>query len=75
MSAHRWGLERLTVEVLCPLAAPDSPVCSDFAVLTSEFLIPFSFYFLYGIQIKSNHNSNSNISHMCINEKQSLSSA
>jgi hypothetical protein len=35
----------------------------------------FSFYFLYGIQIKSNHNSNSNISNMCINQKQSLSSA
>jgi hypothetical protein len=25
-SADRWGLERLTVEVLCPLVAPDSPV-------------------------------------------------
>jgi hypothetical protein len=24
--ADRWGLERLTVEVLCPLAAPSSPV-------------------------------------------------
>jgi hypothetical protein len=39
MSADRWGLERLTVEVPCPLVAPnspmfggtpDSPVCSDF---------------------------------------------
>jgi hypothetical protein len=30
-SAHRWGLERLTVEVLHPVAAPDSPVHSDFA--------------------------------------------
>jgi hypothetical protein len=39
MSADRWGLERLTVEVLCPLVAPDSPVCSDFAVLTSDFRI------------------------------------
>jgi hypothetical protein len=44
MSAHRWGLERLTVEVLCLLAAPDSPVAhrtcpvhSDFAALTSDF--------------------------------------
>jgi hypothetical protein len=25
-SADRWGLELLTIEVLCPLAAPDSPV-------------------------------------------------
>jgi hypothetical protein len=39
-----------------------------------QFLIPF-FYFLYGVQIISNHNSNSNISNMCINQKQSLSSA
>jgi hypothetical protein len=30
-SAHRWGLELLTVEVFCPLAAPDSPVRSDFS--------------------------------------------
>jgi hypothetical protein len=29
------GLERLTVEVSCPFVAPDSPVCSDFVVLTS----------------------------------------
>jgi hypothetical protein len=35
-SADRWSLERLIVEVLCPLAAPDSSVCSDFAVLTSN---------------------------------------
>jgi hypothetical protein len=34
----------------------------------------FSFYFLYGIQIESIHNSNSNISNMCINQKQSLGS-
>jgi hypothetical protein len=26
MSADHWGLDRLTVEVLCPLAAPDSPM-------------------------------------------------
>jgi hypothetical protein len=32
-SANRWALERLTVEVLCPLAAPDSPVCSDFCTV------------------------------------------
>jgi hypothetical protein len=38
-SADHWGLERLTIEVLCPLVAPDSPVCSDFAVLTSDFCI------------------------------------
>jgi hypothetical protein len=30
-SSARWGLERLTVEVLCLLVAPDSPVRSDFA--------------------------------------------
>jgi hypothetical protein len=30
-SADRWGLELLTIEVFCLLAAPDSPVCSDFA--------------------------------------------
>ena len=42
-SAARWGLERLTVEALCPVAAPDSPVAhrtcpvrSDFAALTSD---------------------------------------
>jgi hypothetical protein len=34
--ADRWGSERLIVEVLCPLVAPDSPVRSDFAVLTSH---------------------------------------
>ena len=34
-SADRWGLERLTVEVPCPLAALDSPVRSDFVALTS----------------------------------------
>jgi hypothetical protein len=43
MSADRWGLEWLTVEVLCLLVAPDSPVAdrtcpvrSDLAVLTSD---------------------------------------
>jgi hypothetical protein len=43
-SADHWGLERLTVEVPCPLAAPsspvaqtDSPVRSDFVSLTSDF--------------------------------------
>jgi hypothetical protein len=42
-SAHRWGLERLTVEVLCLVDAPDSPVAhrtcpvrSDFFALTSD---------------------------------------
>jgi hypothetical protein len=34
--ADRWGLGRLTIEVLCPLVAPDSPVRSDFAALTSD---------------------------------------
>jgi hypothetical protein len=36
-SPNRWGLEWLTVEVICPLAAPDSPVRSDFVVPTSDF--------------------------------------
>jgi hypothetical protein len=43
MSAARWGLERLTVEVLCLLAALDRSVAhriclvhSDFAALTSD---------------------------------------
>jgi hypothetical protein len=35
-SAARWGFERLTIEVICPLATPNSPVCSDFAALTSD---------------------------------------
>jgi hypothetical protein len=29
-SANHRGLEHLTIEVLCPLAAPDSSVRSDF---------------------------------------------
>jgi hypothetical protein len=33
------GLEWLTVEVHCPLGAPDSPVCFDFAALTSDLHI------------------------------------
>jgi hypothetical protein len=38
MSADHWSLERLTVEVVCPLAAPDSPVRSDisYCLLTSD---------------------------------------
>jgi hypothetical protein len=39
MSADRWGLERLTVEVLCPLATPDNLVRFDFAALTSDLHI------------------------------------
>jgi hypothetical protein len=35
-SAAHWGLERLTVEVLCLLAAPDSPVRPDIAALNSD---------------------------------------
>jgi endogenous inhibitor of DNA gyrase (YacG/DUF329 family) len=42
-SACRWGLERLTVGVLCLVVAPDSPVahrtcpvCSDFSALTFD---------------------------------------
>jgi hypothetical protein len=39
MSADRWGLELLTVEVICPLAAPDSPVAHRTVrcVLTLQF--------------------------------------
>jgi hypothetical protein len=38
-SADCWGLERLTVEVLCPLVAPDSLVAHRIfrCVLTSQF--------------------------------------
>jgi hypothetical protein len=36
-SVDHWGLEQLTVEVFCLLAAPDSPVRSDFVALTSDF--------------------------------------
>jgi hypothetical protein len=36
-SADRWGLERLTIEVFCLLATPDSLVHPDVAVLTSDF--------------------------------------
>jgi hypothetical protein len=35
-SARHWGLERLTVEVFCPIAASDSPVRFDFSALTSD---------------------------------------
>jgi hypothetical protein len=46
-SADHWGLERLTVEVLCPLAAPDSSVAHRTVqcVLTLQFwLLLFSLY-------------------------------
>jgi hypothetical protein len=38
-SADRWGLEQLTVEVLCPLASTDSPVAHWIVrcVLTLQF--------------------------------------
>jgi hypothetical protein len=36
-SADRWCLERLTVEVLCPLVAPNSLMCFDLEVLASDF--------------------------------------
>jgi hypothetical protein len=38
-SADRWGLERLTIEVLCPLATLDNPVAHRTVrcVLTSQF--------------------------------------
>jgi hypothetical protein len=44
-TSDRCGLERLIVEVLCPLAALDSPVRSDFAVMTSNFC--FVHYLLF----------------------------
>jgi hypothetical protein len=38
-SADHWGLEQLTIEVFCPLAAPDSPVAHRIVlcVLTLQF--------------------------------------
>jgi hypothetical protein len=39
-SAHRWGLEQLTVEVLCPLAAPDNPVAHRTCPMRSDFAAP-----------------------------------
>jgi hypothetical protein len=36
-SAHRWGSERLTFEVFCPLAAPDSPVAHRTCPVRSDF--------------------------------------
>jgi hypothetical protein len=51
-SVDSWGLEWMTVEVLCRLAAPDSlvahqtcPVRSDFTPLTSDFCT-MRFYYL-----------------------------
>jgi hypothetical protein len=35
-SAACWGLERLTVEVLCLLATPDSPVRPNIVAMTSD---------------------------------------
>jgi hypothetical protein len=39
MSAARWGLEWLTVEVLCLLAAPDSPMAHQTCPVRSDFLL------------------------------------
>jgi hypothetical protein len=36
-SATRWGLEQLTVEALCPVAAPDSPVAHQTCLVRSDF--------------------------------------
>jgi hypothetical protein len=36
-SAARWGLERLIVEVLCLVAAPDSPVADQTCPVRSDF--------------------------------------
>jgi hypothetical protein len=41
-AADRWGLERLTIEFLYPLATPDSLVHSDFTVLTSALFTVLS---------------------------------
>jgi hypothetical protein len=40
----------------------------------SEFLIPFLFIFSFEFKLNQTTNSNLNISNMCINQKQSLSS-
>jgi hypothetical protein len=45
-----------------------------FFPFSSKFLIVF-FLFSLGMQIKSNHNSNSNNSSMCIKQKNNLCSA
>jgi hypothetical protein len=37
MSAARWGLERLTVQVLCIVVAPDSPVAHRTCPVRSDF--------------------------------------
>jgi hypothetical protein len=39
MSAHRWGLELLTFEVLCPVVAPDSPVAHRTCPIRSDLLL------------------------------------
>jgi hypothetical protein len=38
-SAHRWGLERLTIEVLCLVVATDSPVAHQTCPVRSDFLL------------------------------------
>jgi hypothetical protein len=40
-SATRWGFERLIVGVLCPVAAPDSPVAHQTCPVRSDFLSNF----------------------------------
>jgi hypothetical protein len=37
ISAHRWGLEWLTIGVLCPVVAPDSPVPYRTCPVRSDF--------------------------------------
>jgi hypothetical protein len=37
ISAHRWGLEWLTIGVLCPVVAPDSPVPHRTCRVRSDF--------------------------------------
>jgi hypothetical protein len=36
-SAARWGLELLTVEVLCLVVAPDSPTAHHTCLMRSDF--------------------------------------
>ena len=37
MSTRRWGLEGLTIEVLCLVVAPDSPVAHRTCLVRSDF--------------------------------------
>jgi hypothetical protein len=47
LSAARWGLERLTVEVLCLLATPDSPVAHRTCMVRPDIVAQTSDYALF----------------------------